>query len=102
MDLRKSFLKPFKKLKDKLPSDRRKRDGRSWGGNDGKGVEIGVEGSEASQRNSFMEPEGDVGSAAERGPGREGNNVDGKEIALVDDPPVSAPSISLSGGLGGM
>ena len=101
MDLRKSFLKPFKKLKSKLPGDRRKRDGRSGGGNDGKGVETDVEGSEASQRNSFVDSEVDVRSAVESGPSRKGNNVDGKDAGPVDDPPISAPSILQSGKPGG-
>ena len=102
MDLRKSFLKPFKKLKDKLPGDRRKRDGRSGGGNDGKGVEIGVEGSKASQRNSFMESEVDIRSMVGRGPSREGSNIDGGEAVPVDDLPTNMPSISRSGKSGGM
>ena len=102
MDLRKSFLKPFKKLKSKLPGDRRKRDGRSGGGNDGKEGEIGVEGSEASQRNLFVDSEVDTRSAVESGPSREGNDVDGKEAGPVDGPLTSTPSISRSGKPGGM
>jgi len=102
MDLRKSFLKPFRKLKDKLPGDRRKRDGlRSGDGND-EGGETDVGGSQASQRNSFVDSEVDVRSAVERGPSREGNKVDGKEAAPVDDPPTSTPSISRSGKPGSM
>ena len=97
MDLRKSFLKPFKRLKEKLPGDRRKRDGRSEGGNDGKGGETDVEGSEASQRNSSLHPEVDIGGPVERGPSREGDNVDGEGLGPIDDPPKSTPLISQSG-----
>ena len=96
MDLRKSFLKPFKKLKDKLPGGRRKRDGRSGSGSDGKGGETDVEGSEASQRGSYLRPEIDVEGAVESGPGREGSNFDRRGAAPVDDPPKSTPSISPS------
>ena len=102
MDLRKSFLKPFKKLKSKLPGDRRKQDGKSGGRNDGKGGEIAVEGGEASQKNSFVDSEVDVMSAVESGPSRERDNVDGRDATLVDDPPTSTPSISRSGKPGGM
>ena len=102
MDLRKAFLKPFKRLKDKLPGGRRKRDGGSGSESDRKGGETDVEGSEASQRNSFLHSEVDIGRAVESGPSREVNNVDGKGATPVDNPPTSTPSISLSGKPGGM
>ena len=102
MDLRKSFLKPFKRLKDKLPGDRRRRGGRSGERNDGEGGETDIETSEASQRNSYLDPEVDIGVVVESGPSREGNHVDGEEVAPVDDPPTStAPLILRSGKPGG-
>ena len=97
MDLRKSFLKPFKKLKDKLPGDRRKRNGGSGNRNDGEGGETDIETSEVSQRNSYLDPEVDIGVVVESGPSREGNNVGGKEAAPVDDPPTSTPLLLQSG-----
>ena len=102
MDFRKALSKPFKKLKDRLPGGRHKRDGRSGDGNDGRGGEADVEGSEASQRNSYLPSEVDVGGAVESGPGQEGNDADGKETAPVADPPASTPSISQSGNPNGM
>jgi len=102
MDLRKSFLKPFRKLKDKLLGDRRKRDGRSRSETEGKGGKSEVEGSEASQRSSSMHPDIDIEDAMESGPIGEGSNVDGKGATPVDDPPTSTPSISRSGKPGGM
>ena len=89
MDFRKSLSKTFKKLKDKLPGDRRKRDGRSGDEDDRKGTESDVEGSGASQRNSYLHSEVD----AEGAPGREGANADGKEATLVEKPPTSTSSI---------
>ena len=96
MDLRKAFLKPFKKLKGKLPGGRRKGDGGSGSESDRGSGETGVEGSGASQRTSFMHSAVDVRSALESRPTREGKNVDGKEAAPVDDPLTSTPSISQS------
>ena len=96
MDLRKSFLKPFKKLKSKLPGSRRKRDGKSGSETEGRGGKSDVEGSEASQMNSLIGSEVDVRSAVESGPSRE------RDATLVDDPPTSTPSISRSGKPGGM
>jgi len=99
MDFRKSFSKPFKKLKDKLPGVSRKRDGRSESELDrGKGKEADVEGSEASQTNSYLHLEGSVEGAVESGPHPEERNVDWKGVTLVDvNPPTSAPSISAIG-----
>ena len=92
MDFRKSFSKPFKKLKDKLPGGSRKRDGRS-GSEDGRNRrEADVEGSEARQRNSHLHSEVDVGGAVNSGPSREESNVDGKKPALVDANPLAATS----------
>ena len=103
MDLRKSFSKPFKKLKDKLLGGSRKRNGRSESEDSRKGRETGVTGGEASQRISFMHSEVSVDGVAESGPSREETDVEGKTAALVDvDPPTSAPSISRIGGPDGM
>ena len=102
MDFRKTLLKPFKKLKGRLPGRRHKRDGRSGDGSDGKGGETDVEGSGASQMSSYLQSEVDVGGAVESGPGQEGNDADRKEVAPVADPPTSTPSISQSGNPNGM
>jgi len=102
MDFRKSFSKPFKKLKDGFPRGSRKRDGRSEGGDSRKGSKVDVIGGEASQSNSDLHPEVTVGTV-ESGPSREGTNVDGKKTALVDaDPPTPAPAISHIGEPDGM
>ena len=93
MDLRKSFSKPFKRLKDKLRGESRKRDGRS-GSEDsrsGRGSD-GVERSGGSQRNSHLHSEVDVGGAVDSGPSREESNVDGENPALVDANPLAATS----------
>ena len=98
MDFRKSFSKPLKKLKDKLPGGSRKHDGRSESEDSRKGREVDVKGGEVTQRNSYIPSEASVKDAAESGPGREGTNADGKNVALIDvDPPTSAPSISRIG-----
>ena len=97
MDFRKSLSKPFKKLKGKLPGGTRKRDGRSGNENDRKLGEADVEGSEASQRDSYLHSEVDVESVVGSVPGREGIDVDGNEAAPVDDPPTPTPPISQSG-----
>ena len=102
MDLRKSFLKPFKKLKDKLPGGHRKRDGRSGSGNNREGEEVDIEGSEASRTNSFLHSEVDVGSAVESGPSREGNNASRKEVVSVDDLPITTLFVSQGGKSNGM
>ena len=100
MDFRKSFSKPFKKLKDKLPGGSRKRDGRSESEDSRKGSEVEVKGAEVKgaeviQRNSFLHSEVSVEGVVESGPSQEESNVDGKKGALNDvDPPTSAPSIS--------
>ena len=58
------------------------------------GREADVEGSEASERNSYLHSEVDVGGAVESEPSREESNVEGKKTALVDaDPPVATSSI---------
>jgi hypothetical protein len=91
MDLRKKFLKPFKKAKQKLTESHRKRDGRSGseGDREGKGTDVG--GSETDQKNPRLHLE--VGGVVESGPSREGNDVDGDEGGQVD-PPTLTPSIS--------
>jgi len=103
MDFQKSFSKPFKKLKDKLPGVSRKRDGRSERKDNGKGKEADVEGSEASRSNSYLRSEVSVEGAVESGPHPEERNVDGKGVTFFDvNPPTSAPSISAIGEPGGM
>ena len=92
MDFRKSFSKPFKRLKDKLPGGSRKRDGR-FGSEDGRSRrEADVEGSEASQRNSHLHSEVDVGGAVDSGPSRDESNGSGGKPALVDTDPLAATS----------
>ena len=102
MDLRKSFSKPLKKLKDKLQGGNRKRDGRSESQDSRKGGGVDGDG-EASQRNSFLHSKASVEGAVESGASREGSNVGGKKAALVDvDPAASTPSISHIGEPDGM
>jgi len=103
MDFRKSFSKPFKKLKDGFPRGSRKRDGRSESEDSRKGSKVDVTGGEAGQRNLDLHPEVTVLGAVESGPSREGTNVDGKKTALVDaDPPIPAPAIPYIGEPDGM
>jgi len=104
MDFRKSFSKPFKKLKGKLQGGSRKRDGRSGSEDSRSGRELDVvEGGKASQRNSYLHSEVSVVGAVESGPSQEGINVDGKETTPVDaNPPTSAPPISHIGKPDGM
>ena len=102
MDFRKTFSKPFKKLKDKLPGGSRKRDGRSESEDSRKGRDVDVEGGKVSQRNSYLHSEVSVEGAVESRPGQEVANVDAKKAAPVDAvPPTSAPSISHIGEPGG-
>jgi len=97
MDFGKSFSKPFKKLKDKFPGGSRKQDGRSGSKDSRKGRAPEVEGSEASQRNSYLRSEVNVEGTVESAPSPEESNVGGKGITRVDDPPISTPSISCIG-----
>ena len=95
MDLRNTFSKPFKKLRDKFPGGRRKRDGRSGSEDSRKQGQADVSGGEASQRSSYLHPEVSVKAAVESGPSGEGGNIGGKGAALIEvDPPTSTPSIS--------
>jgi len=95
MDVRKPFLRPFKKLKDKLQGGSRKRDGRSGSEDSRKGNEGDVGRGEASQGNSFSHPEVRVEGAAESGSNRGESNIDGKKATLINaNPPTSVPSIS--------
>ena len=73
MDLRKSFLRPFKKAKQKLTGSRRKRDGGSESETDRGGREVDVERSETSQMNS--RPHSGVEDVVESGLSRERNDV---------------------------
>ena len=93
MYLRKTFLKPIKKLKDKLRGRTRKRDGGSGSEDSGSGRGSDVGRSEASQRGSYLYSEVDIGGTAESGPGREETNVDGKKTVLVDADPPAIPHI---------
>ena len=93
MGLRKSFLKPFEKVKQKLTDGRHEGDGRPRGENDQEG-EAHVGGSEASRRNPRLHFE--VEDVMEIGPSREGNGVDREKVGQVD-PPSSMPSISRGG-----
>jgi len=94
MDFRKSFSKPFKKLKDKLLRGSHKRDGRSGGEDSRRGSEVDVKEGEASHRNTFLHSEVSIKGAAKSGPSREESDVNGKKAALINaDPPTSAPSI---------
>ena len=97
MDLRKSFSKPFKKLKQRLTEGSRKRDGRSGRENNKEGTpESDAEGSEASRRNSRLQS--DVEDVVEGGPSREGNpgDIKGKKVDRVDSS-TSPPSASHGG-----
>ena len=99
MDFRKSFSKPFKKLKDKLPGGSRKRDGRSVSEEDGrKGGDGDVRGNETNQGDAHLDSEVSAGRVVGSGPGREGSNIDGNKLAFVDaDPLASTLSISRIG-----
>jgi hypothetical protein len=99
MDLRKKFLKPFKKAKQKLTESRRKRDGRSGSESDREGRGSDVGGSETGEKNSRLHSE--VEGVVESGPSRAGNDVGGGEVGQVN-PPTSTPSISHSGEPDGM
>ena len=89
MNFRKSFSKPFKKLKDKLPGGSRKEDGSEDGR---KGSEAGLKGDKVSQRNPYLRSEVSVEGTVQSA---EGSNVGGKKDDLVDaDPPTSTPPIS--------
>jgi len=97
MHLQKSFLKPFKKWKGKLPDSRREKGGRSGSEDNRRGAEVDGEGREASQRNSYLQSAVEVEDVVEGVPSREGSNVNWKDAAPVNDPPTSAPLISQSG-----
>jgi hypothetical protein len=93
MDLRKSFLKPFKKVKQKFTGGRDKSAGRSGNENDVEGRETDVEGSEAGQKDNPLHPGVED---VESGPSRERDDVGGREVGQVD-PPTFTPSISHGG-----
>jgi hypothetical protein len=80
MDLRKKFLKPFKKAKQKLTESHRKQDGRSGseGDREGRGTDVG--GSETGQKNPRLHSE--VESVVENGPSREENDVGGESDSM--------------------
>jgi hypothetical protein len=91
MDLRKKFLKPFKKAKQKLTESHRKRDGRSESEGDREGKATDVGGSETGENSP--QPCLEVEGVVESGPSREGNDVSGDELGQVD-PLTSIPPIS--------
>jgi hypothetical protein len=93
MDLRNSFLKPFKKAKQKLKGSRRKRDGGSEGETDRGGKEADAGGSEVSQRNSHLHSEAE--DVVESEPIPEGSDISGDGVGRVGPPP-STPSIPYS------
>ena len=94
MGLQKSFLKPFKRVKQKLTGGRRKVDKGSGGENDKEGGEVHIGGDEASQRNPRLHSE--VEDVIEIGPSRERNDFNGKRVGQADSP-SSLPSISHGG-----
>ena len=96
MDLRKSFSKPFKKLKHRLMEGNRRPDGRPGREDNREGREADVEGSEVSQMNSRLHSE--VEDVVESRPGWEetSNDVKGKNVERVDSS-SSPPSISQGG-----
>jgi len=105
-DIRNSLSKTKKKIKDRLKGKGRKpgRTGAEAGGEgassttqsdtrvvmgDGQNREahgVDIEGRESRQRS----PQPDAEVAAESGPSREGNNVDGKKTDRVDPPPSTS------------
>jgi len=94
MDFRKSFSKPFRKLKDKLPGSSRKRGSRSGSEDSRKGREDNIKGGGVGQRNSYLNLVFGVGSTMS-GPSQEGSNADRKKAVPVDiNPPAPPPSIS--------
>ena len=97
MGLRKSFLKPFEKVKQKLTEGRHEGDGRPRGENDQEG-EAHVGGSEASRRNPRLHFE--VEDVMEIGPSREGNGV-AEEVDQVNPsiPTLSIPRSEVSGSM---
>ena len=91
MDLRKTLLKPFKKLKHRLRGGSRKGDGRSGSESGREGTETDIEGSDASQRGSHLHSE--VEDVVESGPNQEGDlsDVKGKKPGQVDSSPFTPP-----------
>ena len=101
MSFRRSFSKPFKKLKGKLRGGSSERDGRSGsedsrrGSEDSrKGRKADIKGGVIGQRNPYLHSEVSVEGAAGGGPSGEGSGVNRKKVALIDtDPHTSTPSI---------
>ena len=89
MDLRKSILKPFKKLKNRFAESIRKRKQGSRSDSNREGRETDVEESEADQSSHLHSETEDV---AKSGPSREENVVEGENVAQVNRP-TSTPSI---------
>lgn len=92
MDLRKSFSKPFRRLKDKLPGGSRKQDRRSGNEDGRKGSDANIDGSEAIQRKLYPHSEVLVNAKGteESGPSQGESRVDGGRF---DDPPMFTSSI---------
>ena len=99
MDFRKSFSKPFKKLKHRLTEGNRRPDGRSRRDDNKEGRGTNVEGGEADRRNSGLHSE--VESVVESRPDREenSNDVGGKDVERVNSS-TSSPSIPHGGASG--
>ena len=101
MSFRRSFSKPFKKLKGKLRGGSSERDGRSGsedsrrGSEDSKkGRKADIKGGVIGQRNSYLHSEVSVEGAAGGGPSEEGSNVGRKKVALINaNPPTYTPLI---------
>lgn len=89
MDLRKSFAKPFKTLKARLPRGSRKRDGRSGNEIDREDRAGDAEGSKARQQSPYLHP--GIEDTTEGESHQEGSDIDGKRASLVDDPPTATP-----------
>jgi len=87
MGIRDSVSKPFKKLKNRLAEDIRKRKEGSRSDSHREGGETDAEESEVCQ-SSHLHP--DIEGVAESGPSREEDDGEGENV----NPPTSTPSIS--------
>ena len=104
MGFRRSFLRPFKKLKGKLWDGSSERDGGGRSGSEDsrrggedrrEGRNTDVKGGGIGQRNLYLHSGVGVGGTMGGGPSAEGNGFNGKKVALSDaTPPTSTPSIS--------
>ena len=88
MDLRNSFLKPFKKAKQKLTGSRRKQDAGSEGETNRRGKEADTGRSEVNQRNSRLSLEAE--GVVESEPIPEGSDIGGDGVGQVGFPPSTS------------